>query len=74
MFTSEAVKLRIPRSRFQFGQRVIVRWQEVELGETKAVITGVNFDHRRDREPQYTITDEDGGQTDGLTDSMLTAL
>lgn len=61
----------IPPSRYQYGETVIVVWNEAECPDTKAIITGVNFDHRSDSEPTYTITEVDGSQTDGIPASMI---
>lgn len=65
--------LNIPRSRFEFGQPVTVHWQEIECGTTDAHITGINYDCRRGRGIEYTITEPDGQQTDGIDESMLHA-
>ena len=63
--------MRIPRSSFQFGQRVVCHWHEVECGTSEGTITGINYDHRRDQEPRYTITEDNGQQTDDIDASML---
>lgn len=63
---------RIPPARYQFGQRVSIHWHEAELGVTEGTITGVNYDHRHGGEVLYTITEDNGMQTDSFDAGMLT--
>jgi len=63
---------KIPRAAFHFGQRVCCHPLEIECRPFEAVVTGINYDHRRDSQPLYTLTEDDGGQSDGWTDEILT--
>jgi len=62
---------KIPRAAFQFGQRVCCHPLEAEFRPFEAVITGINYDFRRDSEPLYTLTEDDRGQSDGWTEDVL---
>ncbi len=63
--------IEIPKAKFTFGQRVVCKWHEAEAGESIGFITGIDFDHRRDTSPLYTITEENGAQTDFIDEPML---
>lgn len=66
--------MRIPKAQFNFGQRVVVQWYEIECGKTEATITGINYDHRRGGDgPRYTITEDNGCQTDDITENMMSS-
>ncbi len=64
--------IRIPVAQFQFRDRVMVRPHEAEIAPFEAIITGVNFSHRKDGDVRYTITEADGSESDGWTDDFLT--
>jgi hypothetical protein len=64
----------IPKAQFQFGQRVLCNHGEGNSPPFEAIITGVSFDHRRDREVFYTLTEDNGGQSDGWGEDRLTPL
>ncbi len=66
--------MKIPSAQFTFAQRVRITWHEAECEPTEAIITGINYDHRRDNQPCYTITEDGGAQTDSLTEDMISAL
>jgi len=67
------VKIRIPEIGYKFGQRVTVVWYEAEIENTEATITGINYDHRRSPFATYTITEDDGYQTDEIDEEQLIA-
>lgn len=67
--------MKIPKARFQFAQRVNCHWHEIECGVTEATITGINYDHRHGGDaPRYTITEDNGQQTDDITEGMLSSV
>jgi hypothetical protein len=66
--------MKIPQAEFKFGQRVLVTWHESECQPTVGTITGINYDHRRDKEPIYTITEDNGEQTDYIDENMISPI
>lgn len=62
----------IPRALYQFGDRVTCKIDAQECPDFDATITGINYDHRSDTSPIYTVTEDDGAQSDDWPESMLT--
>ena len=66
--------LKVPKAEFKFGQRVRVWWSEAECQPTEGTVTGINWNPHMDKCPGYTITEDDGTQTDLIDESMLSAV
>lgn len=64
--------LDIPKTQFNVGDKVIVKVVEAGCQDFPAVVVGVRLDKAGD--PDYTVRDKDGWESDGYTDSWLTAM
>ena len=62
--------MKIPKSFYDLGDRVLATYDgDQQLG----YISGINFDHNRDQKVNYTVTCDEGYQSDGWTDETLTS-
>lgn len=74
MKLKDLVKIKIPKALYSFGARVTVKWREAECGETEGTISGINYDFRgAGSSPSYTITEDNGMQTDDIPEGWISA-